>query len=147
MITEVGETQHRTEKPREIFDRLLQRIKYSQIMPTKIEMHRARFIGFLSHFAMLNNIKGENRARVFDLLSYFSRYMQWQSQPDNLVILCKFFSVYRPYKESDRIILYTVAWPNCRAGFATASMYCILSLFQNLVNLSVKKFFVIREST
>ena len=36
-------------------------------MPTKIEMHCARFIGFLSHFAtMLNNIKGENRVRVFD---------------------------------------------------------------------------------
>ena len=25
---------------------------------------------------------------------------QWRSQPDNLVMLCKFFCVYRPYKES-----------------------------------------------
>ena len=41
------------------FDRLLQRMKYTQIMPTKIEMHRARFIRFLSNFAtVLNNTKG-----------------------------------------------------------------------------------------
>ena len=26
--------------------------------------------------------------------------IQWRSQPDNLVMLCKFFCVYRPYKES-----------------------------------------------
>ena len=26
--------------------------------------------------------------------------IQWRSQPDNLVVLCKFFCVYRPYKES-----------------------------------------------
>ena len=27
-------------------------------------------------------------------------YKQWRSQPVNLVMLCKFFCVYRPYKES-----------------------------------------------
>ena len=25
---------------------------------------------------------------------------QWRSQPDTLVVLCKFFCVYKPYKES-----------------------------------------------
>ena len=25
---------------------------------------------------------------------------QWQSQPDNFVMLCKFLCVYRPYKQS-----------------------------------------------
>ena len=51
---------------------------------------------------------------------------QWRSQPDNLVMLCKCFCVYRPYKESiskqmnnDDLNLHGMT--NCRAGFATES--------------------------
>ena len=28
------------------------------------------------------------------------KFLPWRSQPYNLVMLCKFFCVYRPYKES-----------------------------------------------
>ena len=51
--TEGGETEHRAEKPREISFGLLQRTKYSPIVRTKREMHRARFIRFLPNFATM----------------------------------------------------------------------------------------------
>ena len=44
MLIKKEEKRQKAEKPREIFYRLLQRMKHFQIIRTKIEMHRAHFI-------------------------------------------------------------------------------------------------------
>ena len=68
-------------------------------------------------------------------------HLQWRSQPDIWSCKCKFFGVYRPYKDRFlkkwimTMIQICIAWPNCRAGFATkwnVKFNCILPLYHSI---------------
>ena len=66
------------------------------------------------------------KRNLFEVGAVRSARDQWRSQPDIWSCKCKFFCVYRPYKEpiskemnnDNNLILHCMI--KCRAGFATA---------------------------
>ena len=45
-------------------------------------------------------LRNQTRSFYTDCQRNVTTQNQWRSQPDNLVMLCKFFCVYRPYEQS-----------------------------------------------